>query len=231
MPTAKKVASSSSQKKTASSAQGTFPLFDIEGSEKGFITLPKQITSAKANKSLLAQYVRVYLHNQRQGNASTKTRSEVIGSTKKIYKQKGTGKARHGDIKAPIFVGGGVVGGPRPKEYELKLNKKQKRQALFDSLSVVYKSNGLFGLDESFKKNSKTKNFAQFLKKMKLNGKKNLILVEKMERNGLIRSVRNVRNVSISDVRLVNPYIVLNNESILVTKEAFDVFEKQFIQK
>src|SRR3972149_4980450 len=89
----------------------------LDGKSAGSITLPQALNNAKINRQLMAQAVRVYLANQRVGNASTKTRGEVEGSTRKIYKQKGTGRARHGAIRAPIFVGGGVVFGPQPPEY------------------------------------------------------------------------------------------------------------------
>src|SRR3989339_216040 len=101
-------------------------VFSIDGKEKKTIELNKNIFDVKVSPSLLAQAVRVYLANQRAGTASSKTRSEVVGSTRKIYRQKGTGKARHGSLKAPIFVGGGVVGGPKPRDFSLKINKKQK---------------------------------------------------------------------------------------------------------
>src|SRR3989338_10897476 len=104
-------------------------IYNIEGKEEKTIELPKDIFSVSANPSLLAQAVRVYLVNQRQGNVKVKTRSEVIGSTRKIYRQKGTGKARHGAIKAPIFVGGGVAHGPKQKDYNLKFNKKMRKKA------------------------------------------------------------------------------------------------------
>src|SRR3989338_9847754 len=107
--------------------------------------MPKEIFAVEASPRLLAQYVRVYLANRRQGTASAKTRAEVKGSTRKIYKQKGTGKARHGDIKAPIFIGGGVVGGPIPRDFSLKFNKKQKRKVLFYALTLKLKQKDIFG--------------------------------------------------------------------------------------
>src|SRR5207248_616028 len=95
----------------------------------GKVSLPKEIFAETVNKKLLAQAVRVYLANKRQGNASTKTRGEVEGSTRKIYRQKGTGNARHGSIRAPIFVKGGIVHGPRPRDFSLGLSKKMRRKA------------------------------------------------------------------------------------------------------
>ena len=98
----------------------------IDGKISGKIALPGEIFGEKVNKALLAQAVRVYLANQRQGNASTKTRGEVEGSTRKIYRQKGTGRARHGSVRAPIFVKGGIVFGPKPRDFSLDMPKKKK---------------------------------------------------------------------------------------------------------
>src|SRR3990170_6251019 len=111
------------------------PVVGVDGKTKSKIQLPKELFGAKVNKALLAQAVRVYLANQRTGNAATKTRGEVEGSTRKIYRQKGTGRARHGAIRAPIFVGGGIVFGPRPHDFHLDFPKKMKRRALGSALT------------------------------------------------------------------------------------------------
>src|SRR3990167_4404213 len=100
-------------KKIEKKSKLSLSIYNIEGKEQKTVELPKEIFSVAVNPSLLAQSVRVFLVNQRQGNVSVKTRGEVIGSTRKIYRQKGTGKARHGAIKAPIFVGGGIAHGPK----------------------------------------------------------------------------------------------------------------------
>ena len=135
-------------KKVEKKSKLSLSVYGIDGKEQKTIELPKDVFAATENKSLLAQAVRVYLVNQRQGNVKVKTRSEVIGSTRKIYRQKGTGKARHGAIKAPIFVGGGVAHGPKQKEYNLKFNKKEKKLALYGALSSKLKEKKIFGLDE-----------------------------------------------------------------------------------
>src|SRR5258708_225116 len=108
----------------------------VDGKVSGKVSLPGEMFGEKVNKTLLAQAVRVYLANQRQGNASTKTRGEVDGSTAKIYRQKGTGRARHGSKRAPIFVKGGLVFGPKPRDFSLALPQKMKRKALFGALSA-----------------------------------------------------------------------------------------------
>src|SRR3989344_4209607 len=121
--------------KAKKSGSLTVPVYEISGKEKGSLSLPKEAFSVDVNKALLAQAVRVYQSNQRQGTASTKTRGEVVGSTRKIYRQKGTGRARHGDIKAPICVHGGVAHGPRVTDFHAHMSQKMRRKALFVALS------------------------------------------------------------------------------------------------
>lgn len=232
MPTAKKQLKTEATKKKIEAKSGVLNLYDIDAKESGTVMLPKEIVSAKVNKQLLAQYVRVYMVNQRRGTASTKTRGEVDGSTRKIYRQKGTGKARHGDIKAPIFVGGGAVGGPLPKDFNLSMNKKQKSQALLDSLALQYKEKHMICLDDSFNKmEPKTKLIASFLKKMNLYDSKNLLVVASMKKNNLNKAAQNIEGLRVADVRTVNPYLVLTHTSLLFTKEALDIFTKHYLKQ
>lgn len=205
-------------------------VYDISGKETGKLELPKEIFSVEVNPILIAQYVRVYLANQRQGNAATRTRSEVTGSTRKIYRQKGTGKARHGDIKAPIFVGGGIVGGPKPRDYSLKINKKQKRKALFSALTLKCKENKIIGLSNDFIKiKPKTKIFANFLNQLKLSKTKNLLVIPKIEKNNLLLAVRNLPNMNFLDATLINAYDILKYNYIFIIEEALTVINKHFL--
>ena len=112
-------------------------VYDTKGNLAESIVLPKEIFDVKVNDPLMAQAVRVYLANQRRGTVKTKSRGEVKISTRKIYRQKGTGRARHGAASAPIFVGGGIAFGPRQRDYSLKLNQKMKKAALFIQLSLI----------------------------------------------------------------------------------------------
>src|SRR6185437_7247197 len=130
------VAVSVSQKEKSKVAPVSVDVVGIDGKVTGKIALPGEIFGEKLNKALLAQAVRVYLANQRQGNASTKTRGEVDGSTRKIYRQKGTGRARHGSVRAPIFVHGGIAHGPKPRDFSLTMPQKMKQKALFSALST-----------------------------------------------------------------------------------------------
>lgn len=207
-------------------------VYDLQGKTKEDIDLPNEIFSVEANPTLIAQYIRVYLANQRQGNASTKTRSEVVGSTRKIYKQKGTGRARHGARSAPIFVGGGVFAGPKPKDWSLKMNKKQKRIALFHALSSKNKEGAVIGLTAtSLKTEPKTKIVAKFLKSVGSEGKKNLFVLSKIEKNGLVLAARNIKNVELVDAKSINPYIILNNNRVIFLTDAVTVLKDHFSKK
>lgn len=207
----------------------SLPLYDKTGEIKSEIQISKKIFSEKINPSLIAQTIRVYLANQRQGTASTKTRGEVKGSTRKIYRQKGTGRARHGSIKAPIFVGGGIVGGPKPRDYSLKLNKKQKRKAFYSALTLQYQEKNLLVFDKEFLKiNLKTKEVIKILEKLNLLGKKILFIFSKLEKNNFLLSARNIEKVDFIDVYSLNTYEVLNHQKLVFFDDALEVLEKHF---
>ena len=202
-------------------------IYSIEGKEQKTIELPKDVFAVTANPSLLAQAVRVYLVSQRQGNVKVKTRGEVIGSTRKIYRQKGTGKARHGALKAPIFVGGGIAHGPKQKDYNLKFNKKERKLALFGALSIKLKEKKIFGLDEkALIMKPKTKIFINFLKELKLSGKNNLVIMKKIEKNSLVLAMRNIPKKSFVDVSSLDPYLILKSNNLIFIENALEVFEK-----
>jgi large subunit ribosomal protein L4 len=203
-------------------------IYDLNGEEKGSFVLPKILTGAKVNPQILSQYVRVYSINQRHGTASTKSRGEVVGSTRKIYKQKGTGRARHGDIKAPIFVGGGVVGGPTPKVYEKSMNRKMKKLALIYSLALKWQENNLLGLaaDSFSKMKPKTKPMADFLKKINKSNEKTL-LVFSSENNNLVLSARNLDRLTLVSCDTVNPFQILNHRKVLLTENALKVLSER----
>jgi large subunit ribosomal protein L4 len=233
MPRIKKTPTKSTEKKQTVSSKllVKVKVYDAKGNEKESVAFPKEIFSVTASPKLLAQYVRVYLANQRQGTASTKTRGEVVGSTKKIYRQKGTGRARHGDIKAPIFVGGGVVGGPKPKDYSLKMNKKQRRRSLFLALSLKQKDNAILQAEkELIGIAPKTKLVVQFLKAIGILNEKILFVFPKMETNNLILASRNIPGVYFSDAPSLNAYAILNADKIVFIDDALSVLKKHFIK-
>src|SRR3989338_2978575 len=140
---------------------------EIKGNKEGTISLSKELFAVKESPTLLSQAVRVFLANQRQGTKSTKTRSMVAGSTRKIYKQKGTGRARHGDIKAPIFIGGGTAHGPHPRDFSLSLSKKMKRKALAMALTSRLQENAITIVAGLQKLAPKTREMAQVLENIK----------------------------------------------------------------
>ncbi len=217
--------------KKKESAGLSIPVYGLDGKESATTELSKEIFATEINPKLLAQFVRVYLANQRQGTASTKSRGEVIGTTKKIYRQKGTGNARHGSKKAPIYVGGGIAFGPRPRDYSLKLNSKQGKKALFASLSLKVKEKNLFALSDEFLKiESKTSTVAKFLKAVGANSEKLLFILPKQERNNLILSTRNIKSITMADAVSINAYDVLRNKKIFVVKEALKVMSDHFLK-
>ena len=218
------------RKKTGSRL--TVPVYDLSGREDKTIEVPGKIFSVEVKPKLLAQYVRIYLANQRQGTASAKTRSDVVGSTRKIYRQKGTGKARHGDIKAPIFVGGGVAGAVKPKDHSLNSNRKQRKLALLSALTLKFKENGIFALSDQFlKMEVKTKLIANFLKNLKLGDEKLLFVISKKDKNNLRLAARNLKNVRLIDIVSLNPYEILRNRKIFFSESVLQVFAKHYLDE
>ena len=214
------------------SAYDEVSVYDLHGKPIKTEKLQKEVFQHKDNPALIAQYVRVYLNNQRQGTSSTKTRSEVSGTTKKMYKQKGTGRARHGAAKANLFRGGGVTFGPKPKEYSLNLNKKQKKQALFISLTQKARAKSIRVLDSSdMGKEPKTSIIAQFLTATKLSGKKVLFILSKLEKTSFVLSVRNIKSSDLIQSSTINPYEILNHDEIIFVDDSLQSFYSHFTKK
>lgn len=199
----------------------------IDGKEAGTMALPEAIFGAKVNKTLMAQAVRVYLANQRQGNAVTKTRGEVDGSTRKIYRQKGTGRARHGGVRAPIFVKGGVAHGPKLRDYGLSFPTKMKRAALFSALTTQLQNGNIVIVAGLEKAGPKTKTMAVALTKVA--GPKALVVMP-----GLVKEVyaagRNIKGVSLTSAQELSTYAVLGAKKLVVMKEAIETLEKTFVK-
>lgn len=207
----------------------TIPVFNIKGEKISDYSFPKKFLETKVNLKLIAQYIRVYLANQRQGTISTKTRAEVTGSTRKIYRQKGTGRARHGDIKAPIFVGGGVAHGPKPRNFSLKINKKQKEKVFLMVLYQKVNENSLIVIDDLLSIKPKTKEFARIVKNLKLNDEKEvLLLYPNQGAKNLILASRNLPNVSLSSLANLNSYLLLKSSKAIFVKEAFEQLLKKY---
>src|SRR3989344_5604580 len=183
---AKKTATIETQKKFKIQRQRssglTVDVYSISGKVVSKLSLPKEIFGVRVNERLIAQAVRVYLANQRKGTASTKTRGEVRGSTRKIWRQKGTGRARHGSRKAPIFVGGGIAHGPRGvTAASLKLTKKMRRLALFGALTDKVSERAMIAVNDLTRLLPKTREAYTFLQKVgvEMPTKRVLLVVDK----------------------------------------------------
>ncbi|MBI4100551.1 50S ribosomal protein L4 [Candidatus Microgenomates bacterium] len=205
-------------------------LLDLEGKVVGKVTLAKEIFGAKINPKLIAQAIRVYLVNQRQGTQSTKTRGQVRGTTKKMYAQKGTGRARHGAATAPIFVGGGIAHGPQPRDFELKMSKKMRRRALFSALSDKFEEKALFAIEGLEAIKPKTAEMVKIFKNLKLETPKAkvlLVLPKKIE--NLMKAARNIEGATLTQAALLNPYQILSHKKIIFLKDALPEIEKTFL--
>lgn len=200
------------------------PLFDLSGNQAGTFSLPEEIFGVVVNKDLLSQAMRVYYNNKHSHNSNTKTRGEVEGSTRKIYKQKGTGKARHGAIRAPIFVGGGIALGPKSRRVTLELPKKMRRAALLSALSQKVKNNEVLALSNGMDASGKTKELATLVKKI---SKRQLLLVADKTAVNLTRSVKNLKSIRLIDVDRLNAYEVVGAREMMLTKEAIEVLKNR----
>jgi len=207
-------------------------VYNLKGKVVEKVSLPKEIFGSPVNDRLMAQAVRVYLANQRLGTVSTKTRGEVRGSTRKIYRQKGTGRARHGGIRAPIFVGGGRVFGPKPRDFSLKLPSKMRKAALVSALSQRLLDNGIRVISGLEKIEPKTKIMARTIKNLDSNlERKKILLVTPSNSNELsnvYRAARNIEGVRILPANMLNTYEVLDNVAIFLMKPALDALKKHF---
>ncbi len=199
---------------------------DLSGAEVGKVQLSPVVFGAKdVNPQVVKDAVTVYLANRRQATAKTKKRHEVHGTNKKPWRQKGTGRARSGDCKSPIWVGGGTVFGPAgTQNYKLAQNKKEHRLALRAALTEKV-GNGLIVVDSLNVEARSTKAFAQTLKVLGLEGKKVLIVVDG-ENENLILSARGIANVGLVEIGNIAVYDLLHFDAVIVTKEDIKKIEE-----
>jgi large subunit ribosomal protein L4 len=169
--------------------------------------------------------VKQYLANQRQGTHKSKERNEVAGTTKKLKKQKGTGGARAGSMKSPVFIGGGRVFGPRPRNYGFKLNKKLKSLARLSALSSLAKDNKVALIDSLSFDGPKTKDFVTFLTNLKVGNKKMLIVTAKKDENVYLSS-RNLQRVKVAEAGDLNTFDLLKADTLLLTEESLNTLEQ-----
>lgn len=200
---------------------------NIKGENIGEVSLRDDIFNTKVNKYLVHQAVKRYLANRRRGTASTKNRSEVRGGGAKPWKQKGTGRARAGTNSSPIWVGGGIVFGPTPRDYSFSLPKKMKVAALKSALSDKLENKEIIIIDKLSLEENKTSKMVEILKNLQA-FKKPLIITEK-EDSIIALSVRNIKGAQVLPVSKINTYDLINHEKIIITKKALKRIEEVLI--
>lgn len=192
---------------------------DINNAVKETILLPEKIFNCDASESVVHTAVRSYLANQRQGTHVTKTRGMVSGGGRKPWKQKHTGRARHGSIRSPLWRGGGIIFGPQPRDYYIQLPKKQRRIALYKALTMKLADNEIVIVDVLKFEKPKTKEMVEVIRRLGLEGKTVLIVTDEKDDN-LILSARNIPTIETILVSDLNAYHVAANDVLLFTKEA-----------
>ena len=201
-------------------------VYDIEGKKVNDVELKEDIFGIIPNEELVHSVIVNYLANQRQGTQSTKTRAEVRGGGKKPWRQKGTGRARQGSIRAPHWVGGGIALGPKPRSYSYKLNKKERRLAIKSCLSSKVIENELTVVDKFEFNAIKTKEVAKMLNSLKLEGKTLILLPEKNEI--IQKSARNIKGVKTLSVNTINAYDLVNYKNLVVTLDTVKRLEEVY---
>ena len=203
-------------------------VLDIKGKEQGSINLPDNLFAVKPNPTFLHEVITAFLANQRSGTADVKTRAEVSGTGKKPWKQKGTGRARQGSLRAPQFRHGGVAFGPTPHSFRQELPVAKRRAAVAQSLSAKFAEGNIVVLDNLTFKEAKTKAFADMLNVLAA-GCKPLVLAD-MDNTTRLAS-RNIAGLTQLAPKDTNAYAVLNSSKVILTKEAVDVLAKTFVKE
>ena len=201
-------------------------VYNMEGKKVNDVELKEDIFGIIPNEELVHSVIVNYLANQRQGTQSTKTRAEVRGGGKKPWRQKGTGRARQGSIRAPHWVGGGIALGPKPRSYSYKLNKKERRLAIKSCLSSKVIENELTVVDKFEFNAIKTKEVAKMLNSLKLEGKTLILLPEKNEI--IQKSARNIKGVKTLSVNTINAYDLVNYKNLVVTLDTVKRLEEVY---
>lgn len=198
-------------------------VYNIKGEDTGRkVTLNDSVFGIEPNEHVVYLDVKQYMANQRQGTHKSKERSEIAGSTRKLHKQKGGGGARIGDIKSPVLVGGGRIFGPRPRNYEFKLNKKVKQLARKSALSYKAQENQIIVVEDFTFEAPKTKEFINFAKNIKVADKKAVLVLAGQNKNVFL-SARNLPNVEIVTASDLNTYKILDNKSLVLSESSVAV--------
>ena len=204
-------------------------VFNISGKREGNISLPSEIFGAKVNKKLLAQALHIYFVNRSAHHGSAKTRSEVRGGGAKPWRQKGTGRARAGSRRSPLWVGGAKALGPKPRKTVLTLPKKMKRQSLISALCTKAQNNEIKIVSNFEKIPPKTKIVANFLQKTQQKG--STLFVISAKNNNVILATRNLQKVLLNTADGLNTFEVIKNQNLIFTKEALQALSVQFAKK
>ena len=203
-------------------------VYNLNAEAVGTMTLKESVFGAEYNESLIHEVVVAYLANQRQGNKSTLTRSEVRGHAKKPWAQKHTGRARHGDTKGPQFTGGGVVFAPKPRDFSKKVNKSAKRSAFISAISTKLADKEFTVVDSFVLADAKTKLAQNVLDSFKLNGK--TLFITSNADESLLRATANIPSLEVVDAKLVNTYQLVASKNVLASKEAIKQIEEAYAE-
>ena len=201
--------------------------YEKDGTEAGKFDLPASLFESVVNESLVHQAVVAHLANRRQGSASSRERSDVRGGGRKPYRQKGTGRARAGTIRSPIFRGGGVVFGPHPRSFRQKLTKKMRRQALKSSLTTRANDGSIVVIKSLEFSEPRTKVLAGLLKNMNAHDSKTLLVLEESDQN-TVKSARNLKSVRVTLARMLSTYDVVWADKIIMSSGAVKKMEEVF---
>ena len=201
-------------------------VYNIKGEDTGRkVQLNDNIYAVEPNEHVMYLAVKQYLADQRQGTHKSKERSELSGSTRKLFRQKGTGGARRGDINSPLLRGGARVFGPKPRDYSFKLNKKVKALARRSALTCKVNDNEIVIVEDFSFNEIKTKQMVNVLDNFKVNGKKNLFVFAEPNRN-VVLSARNIQRTQVALARNLNTYDILNAKKIFITESALQPIEE-----
>lgn len=205
-------------------------LYDKEGKEKGNISLNKELVADKVDRYFLHEVVRYYLASKRVGTVSTKTRAEVSGGGRKPWKQKHTGRARQGSIRSPLWKGGGVVFGPKPRDFSIDIPQKKLLLAIKQILKDKIDNNKIYILESLSFETPKTKNFINIIKTLSISDKKILVVLDEMNEN-TVKSIRNIDNISYVNAYGLNAYDLLSCDVVIMSSKSLDILKKRLEDK
>jgi len=199
-------------------------LYNTNGEQVGDIELIDSVFGVTVNETVLHDSVVAYLANQRQGTHDTKTRAEVSGGGRKPWRQKGTGRARHGSSRSPIWKGGGVVFGPHPRDYSIRLPKKVRRLAMKSALSSKVENGSIVVLDNLMLDQPRTKDMVKILENLKIDNKALVVTAAKNE--NIFKSARNIPGIKPISASLLNVYDLLAHQTLVITRDAVNRMEE-----